>query len=502
LESELGFEQGELVSLWQQAPQISEDEINSTKDRVWKLVNYISELGHERLELQKAHQRDQQRLRESEALERAARDLSGLTSEWDEFWGKVSQVLEQMTEVIDASCGMVVVSESATGPQGKGDVKAIARLPAEHFQERVYSYDEVFRKVVEESEIVTVPYGRHCDPNTIYGSIRQFAPSLATELDEVVLVPVRLGDEQVGTMLFFLSKGQDISGSVPILEKKGLLVQLASLIGVAYQNCRLYQVRQREIGLRRAWLEQVTHQLLAPLHGLQGYAENLWKRLQRWEAQSPQHFASWTEEEIRWWKYSLESMVWSSHYASRLAMNLVWPVYSDKQHERLDLEVVEDVGSLLIACARSFQGIAEQKRLRKVTVKLHSVACLNGRLRASKDLLRQAVGNLLDNAVKYANPGTDVLIEGGIVGDRAEIRVINDGIRLYSEEVELILRDGYRGREARMRYPTGTGIGLTVARQIIELHGGTLTARPSEQTSRGWQTTFVISLPIHPKGCR
>ena len=135
-------------------------------------------------------------------------------------------------------------------------------------------------------------------------------------------------------------------------------------------------------------------------------------------------------------------------------------------------------------------------------VKLQSVVCLNSRLRANRDLFRQAVGNLLDNAVKYANRGTDVLIEGGIVGECAQIRVINEGIRLYPEEVERIFEEGYRGKEARKRYRTGTGIGLTVARQIIELHGGKLTAQPSKRTRRGWQTTFVISLPINTEGCQ
>jgi len=504
LESELGFAQGELVSLWQQVPQISESEISKTKDIIWKLVNYISKLGYARLELQQAHKRDQQRLAESEALEKAARDLSGLAGEWDEFWGKVNQVLEQMTEVIGASCGMVMIPEGVPGPQGKVVVKATSRLLVEHFKGRAYSfYDEAFRKVVEEGEIATMPFKRFHDPDTICGSIRRFAPSLAAELDKVVLAGIRLGDEQVGILLFLLKKGRDTSGSLPIQEEKGLLVQLASLIGTASHNCSLYQARQREMRLRRAWLEQVTHELVAPLHGLQGYAENAWTRLRRWEDYAPQHFTSWTPDEIRWWRYSLESVVWSSHYAARLARNLAWIVYIDRQRkENLDFEIAEDVGGLLIKCARDFQGIARQRRLHKVVVNTESVAPFNGRLRINDDLFRQAVSNLLDNAVKYADPGTDVLIEGEVVGAKAEFRVINQGIRLYPEEAEAIFEYEYRGKEARRRYPIGTGIGLTVARQVIELHGGMLTARPSEPIGHGWQTTFVISLPIHPDGYR
>jgi signal transduction histidine kinase/ligand-binding sensor protein len=512
LEIELGFDAGELVSLWRQVPQISESEMNSTIDKVWKLVKYISELGHERLELQKAHQKDQLRLSESEALERVAKDLSGLAGDWGELWTKVNHVLERMRKVVGASCGMIMIPEGTASPSSKLVVKAVARLSTAHFEGRSYSLDdELFCKVVEEGEITLVPFREYRDPSTICGSIRQFVPLLAAELDEVVLVRVGLGDEQAGVLLFFLAREQDVSRSLPIEEEKGMLVHLASLIGTAYHNCSLYQARQREVILRRGWLRRVTHQLLAPLHGLQGYAEDAWRRWWRWQKKGPQDLASWTEDamqrwesELRRWEYSFESIVWSSHYAARLASNLAWIVYADGQEgsQELDLDVVEDMGGLLIKCARDFQGIARERGLRKVEVNTQSVACLDGQVCVSDDLFRQAMGNLLDNAVKYSDRGTDILIEGGVVEERAEVRVINCGIRLYPGEVERIFEEGYRGREALSRHPTGTGIGLTVAGQIIELHGGELMVQPSKQASHdGWQTTFVISLPMHPERC-
>ncbi|HID08347.1 MAG TPA: HAMP domain-containing histidine kinase [Armatimonadetes bacterium] len=320
-----------------------------------------------------------------------------------------------------------------------------------------------------------------------------------------------LGDGKSGVLLFFLNREQDVSESLPIQEEKGMLVHLASLIGIAHHNFSLYQARQRDVALRRRWLRRVTHQLLAPLHGLQGYAEDALRRLLRWEKVGTERSAEWTngkvqswKNELQRWKYSFESAVWSSHYAARLASNLAWIVYTDGQREKekLDFDLVEDIGGLLIKCARDFQGIARERGLRKVEVDTQSVAPLNGKLCINDDLFRQAVGNLLDNAVKYSSRGADILVGGEIAGEGAEIRVTNWGIRLYPGEVEAIFKEGYRGREAKRRYPTGTGIGLTVAREIIELHGGKLTVQPSKRASRGWQTTFVISLPIRPEECR
>jgi signal transduction histidine kinase/ligand-binding sensor protein len=511
LERELGFEADELVNLWKQAPSISDSEINDTKERVWKLVNHISWLGHERLELRKAHKRDLQRLEESKAFEDVAKILSGLVGTWDEFWGKINQVLEQMTAVIGASCAMVLIPESPTAPREKLAVRAIARLSTA-FLGRSYSiYETVFRKVVEEGEITPVPFGRYRESNTICGSIRQLDPSLAAELDKVVLVKIVLGDEQAGMLLFFLNEEQNVSGNL-LLEDKGALVYLASLIGTAYHNCSLYQTRQHEIILRRSWLRQVTHQLLSPLHGLQGYAEDARGRLQRWQKRAPQNLDDWTEEEMqRWkeelkqWEYSFESIRSTSHYATRLASNLAWVVFQQKK-EKPVFELVEDVSGLLIKYTRDFQGIAQERGLRKVQVNTqegnpHSLTCLNRQICVNDDLFRQAVGNLLDNAIKYSNQGTDILIEGECAGERAEIRVINTGIRLNPDEIEAIFEENYRTSEARHRFPAGTGIGLTVAREIIELHNGTLTAQQSERTSHGWQTTFIISLPMRSDDC-
>lgn len=511
LERKLGFEAGELVSLWWKVPQISDDEINNVINKVWKIVTYVSELGHEKLELQKRFWKDKQRLKESKSLEWAARELGGLVGEWDEFWSKVDKVLEQMTKVIGASCVMMLIPETGDFTERRFMVKAVAQLPTKKFKGRLYSYndelfqDKLLQKVIEKGEITLVPFIRdHQNSESICGSMMRFAPSLAAKIDEVALTRVRLGEGVNGILLFFLNKKRDISESLPIDEEKITLAQLASLIGTAYHNCSLYQARQRDIILRRDWLRRVTHQLLAPLHGLQGYAEDAWERLVRWEKEGPQYLSDWTPDKIqKWknelqrWKHSFEAVVWSSHYAARLARNLSWIIFG--ADEKTEFDLVEDAVGLLIKCARDFQGIARERGLRRVKVDAQSIAPLNGKLYLNDDLLRQAIGNLLDNAVKYSYRNTDIVIEGSIAGRWAQVRVINVGVCLHQDEIEKIFEEGYRGEEARRRHPAGTGIGLTVARQIIELHGGKLTARPSVQTRYGCKTTFTIWLPIQTK---
>lgn len=512
LEDRLGFDSGELIALWKDTPRIAEDEVEKTVQRVWRLVNYISELGQERLELRKAHQKDRLRLRESEVLESVAKELGGLASNWTEFWTKVHNVLEQTIDVVGASCAMLLTPTDVSDSPGELVIRAVAGLPHDRFNGRAYmSHDTILQRVVDEDEVKQVPFGDYEDPSTICGSIRAEIPSLADSLDEAVMVRVGLGNHQAGLLLLFLNEEHDTSGSLSMKEEKGMIVHLASLIGTAHHNCFLYQAQQREMVLRRSWLRKVTHQLLAPIHGLQGYAEDAWRRLWWWQKRAPRSSGEWTEntlqrwtEELRRWEHSFESIVWSSHYAARLASNLAWMVYTHGEEESQELasELVEDAGGLLIRCARDFQGLARERGLRKVEVNTATMAKLDGQLCVDENLFRQAVGNLLDNAVKYSDKGTDIIIDGGIVGGKARLRVINVGIRLSRQEIDRVFDEGYRTKEASLRHPAGTGIGLTVARQIIELHRGTLTAQASRRISPGWQTQFTIYLPISPEECQ
>lgn len=508
LESQLGFAPGELSDLWEQVPRVPEDTINLTVSRVWTLIQYVSGLAHERQELAYAHRKDQQRLRESEAIEAAARKLGALAPEMEKFWSNVSSVLEEVIPVIGADCAMVVVPETVADRE-RIVVQAVAHLPPEHFLGRSYDqYDDVFRRVMEKGEVERVPFRNYGQPDTICGSIRELAPAVAAEVHEVILVQVRMGEKQRSLLLFFLNRYRDAAGSLPSREERGMLMQLAFVIGTSFDNHRLYQRQQKELLLRRAWLRRVTHQLLAPLHGLQGYAEDAGRRLRRWQEETSADSDTWTEEkharwkqEIRRWENSFESVRWSSFYAARLAHNLGWKVYGPRDLRDRVLTLVDDVPGLLIRCARDFQGLARERRIRSVYVDTDSVRPLNERLCVDETLFHQAIGNLLDNAVKYSSPGSDIVVSGEIMDQEAGIRVTNYGIRLRAEDVQTIFDEGYRTREAARVNPTGTGIGLPVARQIIEMHSGTLEAQPSEQTGRGWQTVFVITLPLCPEDC-
>ncbi|MDI6830250.1 MAG: ATP-binding protein [Actinomycetota bacterium] len=111
---------------------------------------------------------------------------------------------------------------------------------------------------------------------------------------------------------------------------------------------------------------------------------------------------------------------------------------------------------------------------------------------ADRGLLRTAINNLLDNAIKYNRPGGRVRVsvrEGD--GASALIEVEDTGIGIKREELPRVFERFYRVDRARSRETGGTGLGLSIVRHIVDLHGGTVEVRSAE----GEGSTFTIRLP-------
>ncbi|API88180.1 two-component sensor histidine kinase [Marinilactibacillus sp. 15R] len=113
---------------------------------------------------------------------------------------------------------------------------------------------------------------------------------------------------------------------------------------------------------------------------------------------------------------------------------------------------------------------------------------------ADTEKLVRVFNNLISNALKYGKGGNIIKIEVDKVDSQANISVKNDGEALPKEAVEQIFERFYRAEISRSQETAGTGLGLAIAQSIIELHGGTITAKSDDD----W-TSFDIQLPLEQK---
>jgi signal transduction histidine kinase len=106
------------------------------------------------------------------------------------------------------------------------------------------------------------------------------------------------------------------------------------------------------------------------------------------------------------------------------------------------------------------------------------------RINADKDLLREAVANLVDNAVRVSPPGTMVRlsVDRGLGGPM--IAVADNGPGIEEDRLPRLF-------ERFQRSDSGSGLGLAIARRVVERHGGTIRVK----TERGAGSTFTIELP-------
>lgn len=101
-----------------------------------------------------------------------------------------------------------------------------------------------------------------------------------------------------------------------------------------------------------------------------------------------------------------------------------------------------------------------------------------------------AVRNLIENAIKYSNEGSEANVKTEIVGDQLLIHVQDSGMGIAKKDLEHIFERFYRVDKSRGRV-AGTGLGLSIVKSIVEAHGGEVRV----ESSLGKGSTFTIALP-------
>jgi two-component system phosphate regulon sensor histidine kinase PhoR len=232
------------------------------------------------------------------------------------------------------------------------------------------------------------------------------------------------------------------------------------------------RLRQLE-NLRRDFAANVSHELRTPIASIKGFVETLLDGAldNRDDAQRFLHIMARQADRLNTIIEDLLSL-------SRI----------EKEADSGDISLTPGrVDKVLEAANQDCSGRAAE---RNVEVVIDCPADLAARMKA--DLLVQAVINLLDNAIKYSEPGRRVWLAGRREGTHATISVKDEGCGIAEEHHARLFERFYRIDKARSRKLGGTGLGLAIVKHIVLAHRGEV----SVESAVGKGSTFCIRLPL------
>ena len=116
------------------------------------------------------------------------------------------------------------------------------------------------------------------------------------------------------------------------------------------------------------------------------------------------------------------------------------------------------------------------------------------RVDVDPERMQQVLGNLVGNALRYTAAGGEITLRGDAVDGRVQLQVQDSGDGIKADDLPLIFERFYRGDRARNSNTGESGLGLPIAKSLVEMHQGTITV--ASQLGRG--TTFTVTLPSLP----
>ena len=346
----------------------------------------------------------------------------------------------------------------------------VIELTTEHGEQRITSGDaEVVRRSV--GSIRTWMASPTAAQNRGHRWIRVVPPTGGVADDHRVhVVPLRAGERRAGALAIVRGDGAVESAN------ERLLNAVAAQIGNASERARLRQratdaeVLQRADALKTALLNAVSHDLRSPLASIIASAGSLRQRDVEWTDDERATFAADIEEQAT--------------RLSRIVTNL------------LDLSRMEsgalrpergwyDIGALIDDVVGRLRPLAAEHHLR-VNVPDDLPPVLLDYIE-----IDEVLSNLIENALGHTPAGTNVDVSAQVAGDELTIEVSDDGPGIPPESLPHVF-DPFMRLSTRSDGSGGLGLGLAVARGLVEAHGGHITA----QRRSGGGTTFRFTLPI------
>jgi signal transduction histidine kinase len=229
--------------------------------------------------------------------------------------------------------------------------------------------------------------------------------------------------------------------------------------------------------LRRNLLADVTHELRHPLHILQG---NLQAILDGVYPLEMEEIASLSDQ---------------THHLTALVNDL--HELAQAEAHQLSLHKQEtDLATLVNNLVEAFQPVAANKEIRlQADLRVQPITRV-----VDADRIRQALANLVGNALRYTPQGGEVGVVLDCRDGVASIRVQDTGIGISPEELPHVFDRFYRADSSRNRDIPGTGLGLAIAQALIQAHGGRIeAASPARSVNAGQDapqgSAFTIFLP-------
>ena len=313
---------------------------------------------------------------------------------------------------------------------------------------------------------ITYPHGR--------------LPSTSSEAEHLHLVPINCQEQRVGTITLIHDPSNGEFGSAD----DRLLSAAAAQLGLAVERARLRretteaEILQRANEAKTALLNAVSHDLRTPLASILASAGALLEQEVEWSEEERRGFALTIEHEVK----RLNQLVGNLLDLSRLEAN---NLQLEKRWYGLNVLVDEVLG-----------------RLRPLTE--HHVVRTDipenlPPLHLGYIEIDQVLSNLVENAIKYSPAGTEIVISAYLQGEEVLVTVADSGPGFPPDSIPLLFEPFYRVKRGSSA-PSGTGLGLAVAKGLVGAHGGRIWA--GNRPEGGAFVSFTLPLPMASNGHR
>ena len=217
--------------------------------------------------------------------------------------------------------------------------------------------------------------------------------------------------------------------------------------------------------MRKEFVANVSHELRTPITNIRSYAETL--------AENPDLPPDTTAS-------FLGVILSESDRMTHIVQDLLTLSRFDSGHSELNLTTFPFAGLLEESC----QAMRIEAQRRGHTLRLEGTGGLPA-IRADRERISQVVMNVLSNAIKYTPDGGRIVLTAGCTPDRVWLEVADNGIGIPPEDRDRIFERFYRVDKARSRESGGSGLGLSIAQEIVRQHQGSLTLvdRPGPGTT-------------------